>query len=179
MQTKMKFVWTGIAAALLAAPCFPQTAENKPEQTKYFRLDFTVRELEGGKVVTSRSYSTTLSNEKGDNVSIRTGDKVPIITGKDQSVSYQDVGVNIDCNSLKLVDSQVALYIRAAISSVVADVQDKIPFENSGPGNPVIRNTSWGSTVLVPLKKTVTVFSSDGATTKRQTQLELTATPIP
>jgi hypothetical protein len=176
MQTKMKFVWIGMVAALLAAPCFPQTPE---QQSKYFRLDVTVKELEGGKVLTSRSYSTTLSNEKGDNVSIRTGDKVPIVTGKDQSVSYQDVGVNIDCNNLKLVDSEVALYIRANISSVVADVQAKAPGESSGPGNPVIRNTSWGSTVLVPLKKAVTIFSSDGATTKRQTQLELTATPIP
>jgi hypothetical protein len=172
MQTKMKFVWIGMVATLMAAPCFSQTPENKPEQTKYFRLDFTVRELEGGKVVTSRSYSTSLSNQKNDRVSIRTGDKVPIVTGKEQ-VSYQDVGVNIDCNSLQLVDSGVALYINANISSVVADAQ------SSGPGNPVIRNTQWGSTVLVPLKKAVTIFSSDGATTKRQTQLEMTVTPNP
>jgi len=178
MQLKMKFVWMGMVAALLAAPCFPQTTENKPaEPAKYFRLDFTVKEIEGGKVLTSRSYSTALSNEKGDNVSIRTGDKVPIVTGKDQ-VSYQDVGVNIDCNALKLVDNELALYVRANISSVVPDVQLKTPGD-SLPGNPVIRNTSWGSTVLIPLKKAVTVFSSDGATTKRQTQLELTATPIP
>jgi hypothetical protein len=178
MQTKMKFVWIGMVAALLAAPCFPQTAENKPEeQTKYFRLDFTVKELEGGKVLTSRNYSTSLSNQRNDDVSIRTGDKVPIVTGKEQ-VSYQDVGVNIDCNSLKLVGNELALHINANISSVVSDVQLKAPGEGS-PGNPVIRNTSWGSTVLVPLRKAVTVFSSDGATTKRQTQLELTATPIP
>jgi hypothetical protein len=38
-----------LLAALLAAPSFSQTAERKPEeQTKYFRLDFTVKELEGG-----------------------------------------------------------------------------------------------------------------------------------
>jgi hypothetical protein len=178
MQKTMKFVWIGMVAAMLAAPCFPQAAENKPDEpTKYFRLDFTVKELEGGKVVNARSYSTSLSNQKGDSVSIRTGDKVPIVTGKDQ-VSYQDVGVNFDCNSLKLVDNQVALHINTTISSVVADVQGKAPGESS-PGAPLIRNTSWGSTVLVPLRKAVTVFSSDGATTKRQTQLELTATPIP
>lgn len=178
MKRKMKFVWIAMIAALLAAPCFPQAAENKPDdQTKYYRLDFTVKELEGGKVVTTRSYTTTLSNEKGDRVSIRTGDKVPIISGSGQ-VSYQDVGVNIDCNSLKPVGTELALYINANISSVVSDVQDKAP-GGGNPGLPVIRNTSWGSTVLVPLRKAVTVFSSDGATTKRQTQLELTATPIP
>jgi hypothetical protein len=178
MHKTMKLLWIAMAAALLAAPCFPQSAENKPEEpAKYFRLDFTVKELEGGKVLTSRSYSTSLSNQKGDSVSIRTGDKVPVTTGKEQ-VSYQDVGVNIDCNSLKLVDNQLALHINANISSVVSDVQFKAPGENS-LGNPVIRNTMWQTTALVPLRKAVTIFSSDGATTKRQTQLELTATPIP
>src|ERR1700722_11297491 len=116
MQKKMKFVWIGIVATLLAAPCFPQTPETKPEeQSKYFRLDFTVKELEGGKVLTSRSYSTSLSNKKNDSVSIRTGDKVPIVSAKDQ-LSYQDIGVNFDCNSLKLVDGQVALHVNASIS---------------------------------------------------------------
>ncbi len=177
MKKMTKFVWIGMVAAMLATPCFPQVAENKPDEpTKYFRLDFTVKELEGGRVVNARSYSTSLSNQKNDTVSIRIGDKVPIVTGKDQ-VSYQDVGVNFDCNSLKLVDNQVALHINTAISSVVADAQGKTPGES--PSAPLIRNTSWGSTVLVPLKKAVMVFSSDGASTKRQTQLELTATPIP
>jgi hypothetical protein len=178
MQKTMKFAWIGVVAALLAAPCFPQTAENKPEeQPKYFRLDFTVKELEGGKVVNARSYSTSLSNQKDDTVAIRTGDKVPIVY-ETNKVSYQDVGVNIDCRALKLVDAQIAFHINATISSVVEDAQGKAPVVGSA-GAPLIRNTTWGSTVLVPLRKAVTVFSSDGATTKRQTQLELTATPIP
>jgi hypothetical protein len=178
MRKTMKLVWIGMVAALLAAPCFPQAAESKPEgQPKYFRLDFTVKELEGGKVVNARSYSTSLSNQKEDSVQIRTGDKVPIIY-ETNKVSYQDVGVNIDCNALKLVDTQIALHINATISSVVADAQGKAPGEGSA-GAPLIRNTTWGSTVLVPLRKAATVFSSDGAATKRQTQLELTVTPIP
>jgi hypothetical protein len=46
MQKTMKFVWIGMVAAMLAAPCFPQAAENKPDEpTKYLRLDFTVKEL--------------------------------------------------------------------------------------------------------------------------------------
>jgi hypothetical protein len=43
---------------------------------------------------------------------------------------------------------------------------------------PIIRQNRWGSHVLVPLKKPTVIFSSDDLTTKRQMQLEVTATPI-
>src|SRR6266700_546307 len=98
MTKTMKFAWVGMAAAFLAAPCFPQNAENKPdEQAKYFRLDFTVKELEGGKVVNARSYSTSLSNQK-DVGSIRAGDRVPVQGDKGQW-TYLEVGVSIDCRA--------------------------------------------------------------------------------
>jgi hypothetical protein len=171
MKKTMRFASIAIAAALLAAPCFPQTPENKPdEQTKYYRLDFTVKELEGGKVVNARNYSTSLSNQKADGSSIRTGDKIPLQSDKG-SWSYVDIGVNIDCNSLKLIDNQLAVHVSADITSVGTDA-------SAGTANPLIRQNRWSSTVLVPLKKPVTIFSSDGASTKRQMQLELTATPL-
>src|SRR5271165_6422183 len=113
MTTTTKFIWIGMATALLAAPCFPQADENKPgEPTKYFRLEFTVKELEGGKVVNSRNYTTSLSTQRVDTGMIRAGDKVPVQNGKEQ-FTYLDVGVNIDCNSLKQVDNQLALHISA------------------------------------------------------------------
>jgi hypothetical protein len=43
---------------------------------------------------------------------------------------------------------------------------------------PTIRQNRWVSTVAVPLKKPTVIFSSDDLTSKRQMQLELTATPI-
>ena len=162
-----------LIAVLLAVPCFPQTAENKPEEpAKYFRLDFTVKELDGGKVVNARTYSTSLSNQKGDSGSIRTGDRVPVLSAKEQ-YTYLDVGVNIDCNSLKEVGSQLAIHVTADVSSFSSDAPA------APPTPPLIRQNRWSSTVVVPLKKPVIIFSSDGASTKRQTQLELTATQIP
>jgi hypothetical protein len=160
-----------LIAALLSAPCFPQATENKAEEpAKYFRPDFTVKELDGGKVVNARTYSTSLSNQKGDSGSMRTGDRVPV-QSKDQW-TYLNVGVNIDCNSLKEIGSQLAIHVTADVSNFSSEAQV--------PGaNPLIRQNRWSSTVLVPLKKPMIIFSSDGASTKRQTQLELTATPIP
>lgn len=170
MKKTIRLAWIAIAAALLAASCFPQTPGNKPdEQTKYYRLDFTVKELEGGKVINARNYSTSLSNREGDGSSIRTGDKVPVQS--DKAWTYLDVGVSIDCNSLKQVDNQLAVHVTADITNLGSD-------GSAIAAVPLIRQNKWSSTVLVPLRKPVTIFSSDGASTKRQTQLELTATPV-
>ncbi|HWE51502.1 MAG TPA: hypothetical protein VG273_17040 [Bryobacteraceae bacterium] len=166
----MKLVWIGLAATMLAAPCFAQNPEVKPgTRAAYFRLDFTVKELENGKLVNTRNYSTSASTSDNRNCSIRTGEKIPTQTEK--GATYLDIGVNIDCNTLKLVDNQLSLFVTADISGVVPDPATK--------GAPVIRQNRWSATVLIPLKKAVTIFSSDGATTKTQMQLELTATPIP
>ena len=162
-----------IFAALTAAQCFPQTPEPKPEEpAKYFRLDFTVKELEGGKVVSSRSYFTSASTQRDGGCLMRSGDKIPTQTG-DKTFTYLDVGVSIDCNSLKLVDSQLSLHINADVSGPITAPESGV----SSP--PLIRQNKWNAVVLIPLRKQVTIFSSDGASTKRQMQMELTATPIP
>lgn len=177
MQKLMKFARIGLTVALLAAPCFSQTepAKAADEPTKYFRLDFVVKELEGGKVVSARSYSSVSSTGSRESCSIRTGEKIPTQTGK-EAFTYLDVGVNIDCDSLRVVGNQLALHIHADISGLVSDPPN-------GPGvinsQPMIRQNRWASSVIIPIGKPTTIFSSDGTTTKRQTQLELTATPIP
>jgi hypothetical protein len=91
----------------------------------------------------------------------------------DKQFTYLDVGVSIDCNSLKQFDNQLAVHVAADISTISTEPSAT----TTNP--PLIRQNKWNGTVLVPLRKPVTIFSSDGASTKRQTQLELTATPIP
>ncbi len=80
------------------------------------------------------------------------------------------MGVNIDCRSIKGVQRDLALNVSVDISSMIQ--------EPTTPGYPVIRQNKWTSNVIVPVKKPTVLFSSDDATTKRQMQLELTATPI-
>ena len=67
-------------------------------------------------------------------------------------------------------DSDLALYVTAEISSAAT--------ERPADGPPMIRQTKWSSSVLVPLRKPTVVFSLDDPTTKGQMQLEMTATPI-
>jgi hypothetical protein len=173
MQTTMKLTLIALAATLLGNTCFAQSQEAKPEEpAKYLRLDFTVKELDSGKVVTARTYSTISSVGSGGSCSIRTGDKVPVSGDKGTSFTFLDVGVSIDCNSLKLAGNQLALHVAADISSLVPDASKL-------EGVPLVRQNRWNSSVIVSLGKATTLFSFEGSTTKRQTQLELLATPIP
>ncbi len=64
----------------------------------------------------------------------------------------------------------------ADISSIPSE--PAVPATASAPTQPTVRQNKWDSTVIVPLKKPTVLFSSDDLTSKRQMQLELTATPI-
>ena len=132
-----------------------------------------VKELDSGKVINARHYSTTTAT--GDSISgysctIRTGNKVPVPSGGATGTStftYIDVGVNIDCRSAKEIDGSLAVSVAAEISNAAT---------SSNP--PLIRQTKWSSNVIVPIGKPTVIFSSDDVTSKGQMQLELTATAI-
>jgi hypothetical protein len=152
---------------LTATVCLAQDEPKKPDAAKYFRVDFVVKESEGGRVVNSRNYGMTVAAGKGV---IRTGDKVPVTANaKDGQVTYIDVGVNIDWSIDFPVQDQVRMHISADISSVTSDKAAPLP---------LINQTKCVSDLIVPLRKATNIFSADGATTKRQMQMEVTVTPI-
>ncbi len=102
--------------------------------------------------------------------SIRTGSKVPVRSGTSiPQYQYVDVGVNIDSRNAREIQDQLALTVSADVSSYVAEADASAP---------LVRQTKWNSTVIVPFKKPTVIFSSDDPTSKRQMQLELTATRI-
>lgn len=156
-----------VAFALLTATCLAQN----PEGSKFYKLEFTVKDMEGTRALSSRTYSMVATTD-GPNSSIRAGSKVPIPAspGATQQFTFVELGVNIDCRSIKEVQNELALNVTADISSTGQ--------EATAPAYPIIRQNKWSSSVLVPFKKPTLIFSSDDVTTKRQIQLELTATPI-
>ena len=164
-QNKLGIVF--LFTIMMAGTCF---AQKPAEDAKYYHLDFVVKELESGKVINARTYSTTVATGAGTSV-IRSGSKVPISTGGDAPgyLTYLDMGVNIDCRAAKEIQDQLALSVSAEIASVATE---------SPSSRPLVRQTKWESNVIVPIRKPTTIFSSDDPTTKRQTQLELTAVPI-
>jgi hypothetical protein len=177
-----------LASLVIGQLCLAQQSEAKagesnPPGPRFYRLDFTVKELEMDKVVNTRTYSTTLSNDSRHKASIRVGSRVPVSTSPRQAEGAQalvstqhtfyDVGVNIDANEGRdLGNGQYTLNVETDISSVVTgkDATGDLP--------PVVRRTTWRSPVVVPLRKATTVFSSDDPTGNRKMQLELTVSPM-
>ena len=159
-------------AAWLAGACFAQEGAKAPEP-KFYHLDFAVKEMDSGKVVNSRRYSSTTATAgmPGDaGCSIRTGSKVPVPaagTTGNSVFTYIDLGVNIDCRAAKEIDGNLALNVTAEVSSAA-----------TSQNPPVVRQNRWNSSIFVPLGKPVVIFSSDDLTSKGQMQIELTATPI-
>lgn len=157
-----------VALLFLTAAVYAQT----PEVAKFYKLDFVVKEVEGAKVLNSRAYSTTVDVEKGARSSIRTGSKVPVPVASgpnNTQFSAVNVGVNIDCYTVVEIGAELSLHLVVDVSSIL---------QESPGAQPVTRDFRWESTVLVPLKKPTIVFTSDDATTRRQMQVELTATPL-
>jgi hypothetical protein len=158
-----------IWAFAAAVPALAQSADS----TKFYKLDYVLKELEGGKVVNSRAYSSLLqvfspgSSDRPQS-QIRAGGRIPVTTGNGNQ--FYDVGVNLDARELREVGSgEVTMWVNADISTVV---------EGGTAALPVIRQNKWSSTVLIPVKKPTVIFASDDLGTKRQMQLELTATPV-
>ena len=166
----MKLLKLITALCLIGVTCLAQNTEKKPNDLKFYKLTLALKEMEAGKILGSRTYNLGIgSNSPLSNASIRTGDRVPTIAGKDGQFNYVDVGINIDIRFWSTLGDELTLQITGDVSSLV---------EKSGGGPPVVNQTKWSTTVAVQFNKPTTVFTSDGASTKRQLQLEITATPV-
>ena len=145
----------------------------RPE-TKFFKLDFVIREVEGTKVLSSRAYDMTVSTDKEPGLpssSIRAGSKVAVASGANQ-FNFVDLGVNIDCRAGSIAGSadDLSLFVTAEVSSIAHDP--------ATPNQPIIRQNKWASNAVVPLRKPTVIFSSDDLSNKTQLQVQLTATPL-
>jgi hypothetical protein len=159
----MRAVW--LLLTLACSLGFAQNADAPKETARYFKLDFVVKDLDEGKVVTARNYSIVVKSDDspvGDQ--IRSGSKIPY----GDPPQYADVGTSIDLHNLTVSNNDLLFQLTVEVSSVLSD--------SSSP-RPVIRQNKWSSKVTVPLKKPTIVFSSDDNTTKHVLQLEVTATP--
>ena len=147
----------------------------------YYRLDFVIQELGAdGKPTNSRSYSTTVSTRQRDGGStIKTGSRIPIMVGgpatsggeKHFDVNYQyiDVGVNLSAADVHEVGHQLAIYLKAEVSSLGSS-------SANATSDPVIRQNMWFSAVVIPVGKPTVVFSSDALESKGGMQVSVTAT---
>lgn len=171
-----------LIAALISAPiCTKQAlaqeatsakpvAASAPENKRFYRLDFIIKQMEGGRTINSRSYSIVL---QGGNrrTSVRAGTSMPVKTSA-TDIQQLQIGANIDCFDVVEVEGQLTFHIKVELSSVAAAA------ENSSSNFPALRQNVWDSYVVVPLRKTTSIFSSDDLASKQTMQLEVLTTPI-
>lgn len=173
MLTRISLIAVLVAGVSLGQNEPVKAAAGSNAEAKYFHLDFAVKELEGGKTVNSRSYSMTVSTSRGSLV--RSGNRIPVVTQaanpqpNNPQYTYVDVGTNIDCSDAHEVQGRLAL-------SVTVDISASVNAPDAPA--PVIRQVKWSSPALVPLRKPTVIFLSDDPSSKRQMELELTASPM-
>jgi hypothetical protein len=149
-------------------PSAPVQAE-KEKPTDPYRLDFTINELDDGKKVNARQYSLDINT--GDHNTVKIGTRVPVEM-KQGEVQYVDVGTNI-WGGLRERESGLLLEVRAEISNFA--IPDQAMHSNSVP---LLRQMQINaSTVIVPGRPMI-VGSVDDPNSKRQFQLEVTATKL-
>lgn len=180
-----------LAAALLlfAAPfhlCAQDASQGSsaaqpPEH--FYHLKLVVEELsDTGAVTNTRTYQATVSTDpKSAPQSIKTGSRIPIATGstsgsgsalQNTQFQYIDLGIDFDITHVKEIGQSLSFYLRATVSSMARYSQI------AGINEPVIRQNTWSSEVLVPVGKPSIVYSSDDLDSKGRMQVEVTATPV-
>lgn len=169
-----------LAVSMLTLPLLAQEgaqpASQKPP-AHYYKLNLTVQETtNSGQVTNARTYVTTVRTG-GNLQQIRTGTRVPVITGtgtgtQSTQFTYIDLGVDFDVRDVEEIGDRLGLQLNANVSSLAAQ-------ENIGElKEPVIRQNKWDSAVVIPIGKSTVVFSADDLNDKGKMQVEVTATKL-
>ncbi len=164
------------ALALPAAAQKPKPAPKPhPAPHTVYRLDYTIRQLRGGKVINARHYDL-LAREASGRATLRVGNHVPIITGVSTGdVQYIPIGVSITARILPgprgaVLDTNVRF---TAVGPKAA---------GSGAGNPLMSNPvtkgfSAEVTVGVIPGAAMTLATMDDVTSNDRYQISVTAIP--
>jgi len=134
-----------------------------------YRVDFTMREMEDGKVLNTRKYM--LMTDSQGWAKSRVGSRVPISTGNE--VTYQDVGINIDC---RVRDRDDAILLDTSIESSSVVPPEQAP--GSSALRPVFRRVSSNVTGAVALGKPTIIGSMDDVTSSHRFEIEATVTQV-
>lgn len=178
MRRRKLWFALGLAVMLgLGGAARVNAQENKseaasPKPAAVYRVEFAFSELQGGKVVNSRSYE--MLAQAGQLNKIRAGARMPVSSPGGANFQYLDIGMNIDCR-VEERDGGIGLNITADSSSFTFPETDKATY---APGQPIVQQfRSQVDTVVNPGKPTI-VSSMDDPSSKRRFHLEVTASRV-
>ena len=134
-----------------------------------YRLDFSLHEMEDGKKINTRQYSMSLI-QGVQFQELKIGTRVPVEM-KQGEIQYLDVGTNINAR-LQEIKSVLDLEVHADLSNFA------VPDQASKTTMPVLRQLRISGTTIVMTGKPVVIGVVDDPNSKRQFQLEVTATKL-
>ncbi|MGA9507563.1 MAG: hypothetical protein WBV55_02840 [Candidatus Sulfotelmatobacter sp.] len=147
----------------------PENAHKAEKVLNAYRLDFSMNELEDGKKINTRQYSLNLNS--GSSNELKIGTRVPV-DGKEGEFHYIDVGTSI-WSQIEDRNGSIALSVRAEVSNFASPEQN-----HEAGARPVLRQLEISADTLALLGKPMLVGSVDDPNSKRQFQLEVTATKL-
>lgn len=158
-----------------------------PKSVGTYKVVYNLNEMEGSRKINTRSYSLLIlgcaceaqNPSQGSRGNFRIGSRVPILatsvsgpSGPASSMTYMDVGINIDVRLWGLSDDDLSMEHHVEVSGV------STPAMGEARPNPVIRRSLTNATNGVALGKPVVVASLDDVDTTHHTEIEVTVTRV-
>ncbi len=145
----------------------PPERPDESKQDAACHLELSINELEDGKKINVRRYATNLTG--GVSKQIKIGSKVPIEAEPGKFV-YLDIGINIDARVYGKEDMPI-LDVKAEVLSIASD-------QSAHNAQPIVRQMLISANTLLIYNKSMIIGAADDPNSKRQYQLEVTATKI-
>jgi hypothetical protein len=150
-------------------PASPDTNKASADSADTYRIDVTISEMQDGKRISSRNYSTLIRDGRYlAPRTIRVGSRMPVGT----PVNYLDVGTNLTLRAWKL-EGQLILSMALEVSSIApVDPASSVKLAEA----PVLRQFRTDQEAAVPLGKPTLFNSIDDPSSNHKYQIEVTAT---
>ncbi len=144
--------------------------ESRPGST--YRLAFTVSEVQDGKSINSREYTTMVVPDDWGRLRIVTRVPYESTSGATHAVQYMDVGLSLDA-MLRSVGNELRLEASCDISSFA------IPEQAEGRSlSPVTRDIRSQAQILVSLGKPTLLSTLDDPNSMKRYEIAVTVTKL-
>jgi hypothetical protein len=146
----------------------PEKKSEEPQRRDTYHVEFTIRELDGNKLVNSRRYLMNVIEK--DWGQVRSQSRVPVpMNSSSIQFQYQNVSMNIDCRP-ETVGEEVQLGIKVQSNSLANPEQVT--------SSPLLREQQLNVTTSVTPGKPTLVGSIDDVNSTHRFEVEVTATKV-
>ena len=148
-----------------------QTSAN--ETADSYRLDIVIRELQEGKLLSTRDYTALVQEHAYRPRTIKIGSRLPLGgTPGNPGVQYFDTGTNLNFH-IRTIEGRLILSLNAEISSVATPESSS---STKAGEYPIVRQLRTDQEAAIPLGKPTLLNSVDDPNSNHKFQIEVTAT---